>query len=38
LVGVETPFQHGAEFLSVKKSATKMIAYGSAKALICIYP
>jgi amino acid transporter len=36
LVGVETPFNMGAEFLSVKKSATKMIAYGSA-ALICIY-
>jgi glutamate:GABA antiporter len=36
LVGVETPFNMGAEFLSVKKSATKMIAYGSA-ALIAIY-
>jgi amino acid transporter len=36
LVGVETPFNMGAEFLSVKRSATKMIAYGSA-ALILIY-
>jgi amino acid transporter len=36
LMGVETPFNMGAEFLSVKKSATKMIAYGSA-ALIAIY-
>ncbi len=36
LVGVETPFNMGAEFLSVKKSATKMIAWGSA-ALIGIY-
>ena len=36
LVGVETPFNMGAEFLSVKRSATKMIAFGSA-ALIVIY-
>ena len=36
LVGVETPFNMGAEFLSVKRSATKMIAYGSA-ALVLIY-
>ena len=36
LVGVETPFNMGAEFLSVKRSATKMIGYGSA-ALIAIY-
>jgi len=36
LVGVETPFNMGAEFLSVKRSATKMIAFGSA-ALIAIY-
>jgi len=36
LVGVETPFNMGAEFLSVKRSATRMIAYGSA-ALIAIY-
>jgi glutamate:GABA antiporter len=36
LVGVETPFNMGAEFLSVKKSATKMIGFGSA-ALIAIY-
>jgi len=36
LVGVETPFNMGAEFLSVKRSATKMIAYGSA-ALVAIY-
>jgi amino acid transporter len=36
LVGVETPFNMGAEFLSVKRSATKMIAWGSA-ALIIIY-
>lgn len=36
LVGVETPFNMGAEFLSVKHSATRMIAYGSA-ALVAIY-
>ncbi|MGY1620252.1 APC family permease [Geodermatophilus sp. SYSU D00691] len=36
LVGVETPFNMGAEFLSVKRSATRMIAWGSA-ALILIY-
>lgn len=36
LVGVETPFNMGAEFLSVKRSATKMIAWGSA-ALVLIY-
>src|SRR5215217_5032522 len=36
LVGVETPFNMGPEFLSVKRSATKMIAWGSA-ALIVIY-
>ncbi|HJT96202.1 MAG TPA: APC family permease [Mycobacterium sp.] len=36
LVGVETPFNMGAEFLSVKRSATKMIAWGSA-ALVAIY-
>ena len=36
LVGVETPFNMGAEFLSVKRSATKMIAWGSA-ALVVIY-
>jgi amino acid transporter len=36
LVGVETPFNMGAEFLSVKRSATKMIGWGSA-ALIAIY-
>jgi amino acid transporter len=36
LVGVETPFNMGAEFLSVRRSATKMIAYGSA-ALVAIY-
>jgi glutamate:GABA antiporter len=36
LVGVETPFNMGAEFLSVKRSATKMITWGSA-ALIAIY-
>ena len=36
LVGVETPFNMGAEFLSVKRSATRMIAWGSA-ALIVIY-
>src|SRR4051812_23360037 len=36
LVGVETPFNMGAEFLSVKRSATKMITWGSA-ALIAVY-
>jgi glutamate:GABA antiporter len=36
LVGVETPFNMGAEFLSVKRSAVKMIGWGSA-ALILIY-
>lgn len=29
LVGVETPFNMGAEFLSVRRSATKMIFWGS---------
>lgn len=29
LVGVETPFNMGAEFLSVRRSATKMILWGS---------
>jgi glutamate:GABA antiporter len=36
LVGVETPFNMGAEFLSVKRSATRMILWGSL-ALIVIY-
>jgi amino acid transporter len=36
LVGVETPFNMGAEFLSVKRSAVKMIGWGSL-ALILIY-
>jgi glutamate:GABA antiporter len=36
LVGVETPFNMGAEFLSVKRSAVKMIGWGSA-ALVLIY-
>lgn len=36
LVGVETPFNMGAEFLSVKRSATRMIGWGSA-ALVAIY-
>src|SRR3954471_7851501 len=36
LVGVETPFNMGAEFLSVKRSATRMILWGSV-ALIVIY-
>jgi glutamate:GABA antiporter len=36
LVGVETPFNMGAEFLSVKHSATRMVAWGSA-ALVAIY-
>jgi amino acid transporter len=36
LVGVETPFNMGAEFLSVKRSATRMILWGSL-ALIAIY-
>ena len=36
LVGVETPFNMGAEFLSVKRSATRMIGWGSL-ALIAIY-
>ena len=30
LLGVETPFNMGAEFLSVRSSATRMIAWGSA--------
>ncbi|MDQ1734738.1 MAG: glutamate:GABA antiporter [Pseudonocardiales bacterium] len=29
LVGVETPFNMGAEFLSVRRSATRMILFGS---------
>jgi amino acid transporter len=36
LVGVETPFNMGAEFLSVRRSATRMIGWGSL-ALIGIY-
>jgi amino acid transporter len=36
LLGVETPFNMGAEFLSVRKSATKMLLWGSA-ALVAIY-
>jgi glutamate:GABA antiporter len=36
LVGVETPFNMGAEFLSVKRSATRMILRGSI-ALVAIY-
>jgi amino acid transporter len=36
LVGVETPFNMGAEFLTVKRSAVKMIGWGSF-ALIAIY-
>jgi len=36
LVGVETPFNMGAEFLSVKRSATRMILWGSL-ALVVIY-
>jgi glutamate:GABA antiporter len=36
LVGVETPFNMGAEFLSVRRSATRMIIFGSI-ALMAIY-
>ncbi len=36
LLGVETPYNMGAEFLSVRKSGAKMIVWGSA-ALIAIY-
>jgi amino acid transporter len=36
LVGVETPFNMGAEFLSVRRSATRMILWGSI-ALSLIY-
>jgi amino acid transporter len=36
LVGVETPFNMGAEFLSVRRSATRMIFWGSV-ALSAIY-
>src|SRR6266536_3059421 len=36
LVGVETPFNMGAEFLSVRRSATRMIFWGSI-ALSAIY-
>jgi glutamate:GABA antiporter len=36
LVGVETPFNMGAEFLSVRKSATRMILWGSI-GLVAIY-
>jgi amino acid transporter len=36
LVGVETPFNMGAEFLSVKRSATRMILWGSI-GLVAIY-
>ncbi|UDY24804.1 APC family permease [Nocardioides sp. Kera G14] len=34
LVGVETPFNMGAEFLSVKRSATKMIFWGSISLMV----
>ena len=36
LVGVETPFNMGAEFLSVRRSATRMILWGSI-GLVAIY-
>jgi amino acid transporter len=36
LVGVETPYNMGAEFLSVRKSGPKMVVYGSI-ALVLIY-
>jgi amino acid transporter len=36
LLGVETPYNMGAEFLSVRKSGPKMIIWGSA-ALVVIY-
>ncbi len=36
LLGVETPYNMGAEFLSVRKSGPKMILWGSA-ALVAIY-
>jgi glutamate:GABA antiporter len=36
LVGVETPYNMGAEFLSVRKSGPKMVVWGSI-ALIVIY-
>ena len=36
LLGVETPYNMGAEFLSVRKSGPKMIVWGSA-ALVVIY-
>jgi amino acid transporter len=36
LVGVETPYNMGAEFLSVRKSGPKMVVWGSV-ALVIIY-
>jgi glutamate:GABA antiporter len=36
LLGVETPYNMGAEFLSVRKSGPKMVIWGSA-ALVAIY-
>ena len=36
LLGVETPYNMGAEFLSVRKSGPKMVLWGSA-ALVVIY-
>jgi amino acid transporter len=36
LLGVETPYNMGAEFLSVRKSGPKMVIWGSA-ALVVIY-
>ena len=36
LLGVETPYNMGAEFLSVRKSGPKMVVWGSA-ALVLIY-
>lgn len=34
LVGVETPFNMGAEFLSVRKSATRMVFWGSVSVVL----
>ena len=36
LLGVETPYNMGAEFLSVRKSGPRMILWGST-ALVVIY-
>lgn len=37
LLGVETPYNMGAEFLSVRRSGPRMILWGGSTALVAIY-